>query len=106
MASLVGDFGFQYTVAELGVAVEHQLPIIIFLWNNNKLHAIEKDMIRKQIEPVVVRGHNPDFLKLADSYGAASATPDSLEALEETISKALGESRPTVIELRPENFAP
>jgi len=104
VASMVGDFGFQYTVAELGVAVERRLPIIIFLWNNEKLHAIEKDMIRKQIEPVAVRGHNPDFLKLAQSYGAASATPDSLGALEETIGIALGEARPTVVELRPENF--
>ena len=35
----IGDYGLQYTINELGTAVEHKLPIIILLWNNESLGA-------------------------------------------------------------------
>ena len=68
--AIAGDYGFQYTIQELGTAVELQLNLPILIWDNHKLKAIEDSMIAAQISPNSVQALNPDFCKLAESYGA------------------------------------
>ena len=102
VAVMIGDYGLQYTLAEIGTACEHNLPLPILLWNNAKLHAIEKDMIRRQMEPIAVEPLNPDFVELARSFGARAARPASLDALTTVVDGALRAERPTLIDLRPE----
>jgi 5-guanidino-2-oxopentanoate decarboxylase len=41
VVALVGDYGLQYTLNELGTAVELELPLPILLWNNNALGQIQ-----------------------------------------------------------------
>ena len=101
VAVIIGDYGLQYTLAEIAVACEHALPIVILVWNNEKLHAIEKDMIRRQMEPVAVRPLNPDFVDLARSFGAHGVRPETLDELEAAVSEALRAARPTLIDLKP-----
>lgn len=101
-AVMIGDYGIQYTLAEIATACERALPIPILLWNNRKLHAIEKDMIRRQMEPVAVTPLNPDFGELARSFGAKAACPQTLDDLETVVSDALAADCPTVIELNPD----
>ncbi len=101
VAVLAGDYGFQYTLNELGTAVEHKLPIPILLWNNNALGQIRDDMVRKGIQPNAVTLKNPDFIMLARAYGARSEKPDSLMALAKAIRLALRADGPTVIEMTP-----
>ena len=101
VAVIIGDYGLQYTLAEIAVACEHALPIVILVWNNEKLHAIEKDMIRRQMEPVAVRPLNPDFVNLARSFGAHGVRPETLDELEAAVSEALRAARPTLIDLKP-----
>ena len=101
VAVIIGDYGLQYTLAEIAVACEHALPIVILVWNNEKLHAIEKDMIRRQMEPVAVRPLNPDFVDLARSFGAHGTRPETLDELEAAVSDALHADGPTLIDLTP-----
>ena len=101
VAVIIGDYGLQYTLAEIAVACEHALPIVILVWNNEKLHAIEKDMIRRQMEPVAVRPLNPDYVDLARSFGAHGARPETLDELEAAVAGALRADGPTLIDLRP-----
>ena len=101
VAAMIGDFGLQYTLSDLAVACERGLSLPIFVWNNEKLHAIEKDMLRKQMKPVAVAGLNPDFQALATAYGAAAEMPETLEALGKATAAALERPAPTLIELRP-----
>ena len=100
-AVMIGDYGLQYTLAEIGTACEHELPLPILVWNNAKLHAIEKDMIRRQMKPVAVAPLNPDYVQLAHSFGARSARPASPGALEAAIVEALCAKGPTLIDLMP-----
>jgi thiamine pyrophosphate-dependent acetolactate synthase large subunit-like protein len=101
VAALVGDYGFQFTINELGTAVEHKLPIPILLWNNNALGQIRDDMVRKGIEPNAVTLRNPNFGRLAESYGAHYTQPASLAALGPAITQALQAEGPTLIEMSP-----
>ena len=100
--AIIGDYGFQYTVQELGAAVELGLPLPIILWDNGKLGEIEDSMTRAQIAPNAVIAHNPDFCKLAEAYGANAVAPKSLADLPEVLAKAFRADRPTLIYLTPQ----
>jgi acetolactate synthase-1/2/3 large subunit/5-guanidino-2-oxopentanoate decarboxylase len=99
--AIAGDYGFQYTVQELGTAVELELPIPIILWDNGKLGAIEASMIAAQIAPNAVIARNPDFCKLAEAYGAYAARPASLTEMAEAVNAAFSADRPTLVHLTP-----
>ena len=101
VAVLVGDYGFQYTMSELGTAAEHRLPIVILLWNNDGLGQIRDGMVQKGIQPSAVTLRSPDFQMLARAYGINAAKPQSLKALAEAIQTALFASSPTLIEMTP-----
>jgi 5-guanidino-2-oxopentanoate decarboxylase len=97
---MVGDGGFQFTLQELGTAVEQRLPMAIILWNNDSLAQIRDGMISRDIPTIGVNQHNPDFLKLAEAYGCLTARPDSLAALQQAVRDAHQAQLPTVIEVR------
>lgn len=97
VVAIAGDYGFQYTLQELMVAVELNLCLPIIIWDNGKLGEIEDGMIRAQIAPNAVIQKNPDFVKLAEAYGCATAAPKSLADLKAAVTKALGADGPTVI---------
>ncbi|WP_102109810.1 thiamine pyrophosphate-binding protein [Oceaniglobus roseus] len=99
--AIAGDYGFQYTVQELGTAVELGLPLPILLWDNGKLGEIEDAMVGSQIRPTAVVARNPDFPALARAYGAHAETPDTLEALRQAVTRALAADRPTLIRMTP-----
>lgn len=101
---IIGDYGLQYTLPELGTAVELGLPLPIILWDNGKLGEIEDSMIRAQIAPNAVIQQNPDFLALAKAYGADAIEPAALADIAPALDAAYKASRPTVIRLTPDLF--
>ena len=101
VAILHGDYGIQYTINELGTAAEHKLPIIVLLWNNERLGAIHDSMANAGIQPNNVTLRNPDFQALAKAYGCKAEKPASLKALAIAIQAALKADGPTVIEMTP-----
>ena len=101
VAALVGDYGLQFTINELGTAVEHELPIPILVWNNNALGQIRDNMVESGIQPNAVTLRNPDFVALAKAYGAGAERPANLKALAASIAAALKAKGPTLIEMTP-----
>ncbi|MDU8912351.1 5-guanidino-2-oxopentanoate decarboxylase [Aestuariicoccus sp. MJ-SS9] len=97
--AILGDYGFQYTVQELGTAVELGLPLPILIWDNAKLGEIEAAMIASQIAPNAVVARNPDFLALARAYGAGAKEPETLSALQQALLAAFDAPGPTVIRM-------
>lgn len=95
--AIAGDYGFQYTLQELGAAVELGLPLPIILWDNGKLKEIEDSMVRSQIAPNAVIAHNPDFCALARAYGAHAEAPKGSDALQKAVLAAFEADRPTLI---------
>jgi 5-guanidino-2-oxopentanoate decarboxylase len=51
---MVGDGGFQFTVQELGTALEQRLPMAMILWNNDRLAQTRDSMIRRDIPTIGV----------------------------------------------------
>jgi len=101
VAVMIGDYGLQYTINELGTAAEHKLPLVILMWNNDALGQIRDDMVSKGIQPNAVTLKNPDFQALAKAYDCVAEKPASLAALAQAIKRALSADRPTLIEMTP-----
>lgn len=99
--AIIGDYGFHYTMQELGVAVELGLSLPIILWDNGKLGEIEDSMVRAQIAPNAVIARNPDFCKLAEAFGARAEAPQTLEAFQNAVRAAFSADGPTLIYATP-----
>lgn len=99
VVAIAGDYGFQYTIQELGTAVELGLSLPILLWDNTMLKEIELSMVTAQIAPVAVQTLNPDFDKLADAYGAGYVRPQTLPTLQANVTTALSAPGPTLIHM-------
>ncbi|MFP4483254.1 MAG: biosynthetic-type acetolactate synthase large subunit [Spirochaetaceae bacterium] len=72
VVAVVGDGGFQMTLSELATAVIHKLPIKILLINNRYLGMVrqwQNLFYDNRLSGVDLEG-NPNFVKLAEAYGA------------------------------------
>jgi len=98
--SVAGDGGFMFGVQELATAVQHKIGVILLLFNNN-LYGNVREMQEKLYDNRVIATdlHNPDFVKMAQSFGANAVRVENYEAMRKEIQNAKGESLPTVIEV-------
>ena len=83
--AFVGDGGFQMTSYELATAVLQKLPIKIVVLNNHYLGMVRQwqELFFDNRQSGVDLEGNPDFVKLAEAYGAAGiniTAPDQLPA--------------------------
>lgn len=98
---LVGDGGFMMTGQELATAMQAGAAPVILLFNNGMYGTIRMHQERRYPGRISATDLvNPDFVRLAESYGAfgraVERTEDFLPALEEALSCG----RAAVIELR------
>ena len=71
VVAIVGDGGFQMTMSELATAVINKVPLKILLINNNYLGMVRQWQhlfYDNRLSGVDLEG-NPNFVKLAESYG-------------------------------------
>lgn len=99
VVALIGDGGLQFTIQELATAADLGLPLPIILYNNQSYAEIRDGMRRNSIAEIGVDLQNPDFHKLADSYGCGYRRPGTVADLVSAIEDALKGPSPTVIEV-------
>jgi acetolactate synthase I/II/III large subunit len=100
--SISGDGGIQMNIQELATIVEHRIPLKIFNINNGYL-----GMVRQWQELFWKRRYshvallNPDFVKLAEAYGALGLRATETSELKDTIDRALSFNEgPVVVEFK------
>lgn len=104
---LAGDGGLQFSLAELGTAVQHGARVIVLLLNNGGYGEIKNAMRQRQVEPLGVDLHTPDFVMIAQAYGwvaerieeCVGENGDSSKALAAALARAVQQTRPTLIEI-------
>lgn len=87
--AIVGDGGFQMTNQELATAIQYGLPIKVLIMNNGYLGMVRQwqEMFYERAYSEVDLSVAPDFVKLAEAYGAAgfrASTPGELSHVLET----------------------
>jgi acetolactate synthase-1/2/3 large subunit len=98
---VAGDGGFQMTMAELGTAVQHRVPLVVVVVNDAGLTLIrrvqDRDFAGRRCEVDLV---NPDFTALAAAYDIPAERVETPEALEGAAARAVASGRLSFIELR------
>ncbi|WKY44108.1 5-guanidino-2-oxopentanoate decarboxylase [Eubacteriaceae bacterium ES2] len=98
--ALTGDGGFQFTMQELAVACEQNLPIPIVIWNNGGYGEIKRNEAAMGFDSfIAVDNKNPDFIKLAQAYEIDGLRPKNQQELKEALAKSFKKNQPTIIEI-------
>ena len=89
-----------YGVQELATAVQYGINLVTIIFNNNAFGNARRDQID------MYDGHtygtelkNPDFVKLAESFGAQAYRATAPDQLRETLETALSLDQPVIIEV-------
>lgn len=102
---VTGDGSIQMNLQELQTIIHHQMPIKIFLINNNGYHSIRQTQGNFFGEPFVGIGYDsgdlsfPDMEKLAAAYGYPYVRIEKNEQLGEYIEQTLSMEGPVICEV-------
>ena len=96
---ICGDGGFQFTLPELGAAVDAGAAVIFVVWNNRGYREIETSMRDVGVEPVGVSPASPDFCKIAEAYGIAAERLTATSDLADALRRAQATGHPYLIEI-------
>lgn len=69
VVAILGDGGFQFTLAELGSAADCRADVAFVVWNNAGYREIETSMVSAGITPVGVTPSAPDYVTVAAAFG-------------------------------------
>ncbi|HPA63789.1 MAG TPA: biosynthetic-type acetolactate synthase large subunit, partial [Spirochaetota bacterium] len=98
---IAGDGSIQMNIQELIVAVQYRLPVIIAILNNGFLGMVrqwQQHFYDKRYSHTCIKCA-PDFVKLAEAYGAEGIRIDSPDKVEAAINKALSiTDRPIILD--------
>lgn len=93
-----GDGDFQMNLQELATLKENNLDVIVFILNNSEFGIIRQwEETFYDMTPYQVKLKNPDFVKLAASYGIDAVRVDNLDDLMLLLEKNL--TGPLVVEV-------
>lgn len=96
-----GDGGFMMSGQEIATAVHHGARPIIIVCNNSMYGTIRMHQEKHYPGRVSATGlTNPDFVKLAESYGAYGARVEHAKEFENIWNEALESGKPALIEIR------
>ena len=95
---ITGDGGFMFGVQELSTAVQFKIGVVTLVFNNNAYGNVRRDQ-RQHFDGRVVASDlvNPDFVKLAESFGVGAARVTSPDHFRPALEKALADGGPYVI---------
>jgi acetolactate synthase-1/2/3 large subunit len=91
VVAVVGDGGFQMTNQELATAVQYDLPVKVLIMNNGYLGMVRQwqEMFYDRTYSEVDISVAPDFVKLAEAYGAKGFRAEHPSELREVMEAAL-----------------
>ena len=98
---IAGDGSFQMNSQELATAVQYQLPVKVAILNNGSLGMVrqwQEFFYGKRYSSSLIQEVSPDFVKLAEAYGAIGMRSVRPEEVVPTLQKALSTSKPVIID--------
>ena len=101
VVAVVGDGGFQMTNQELATAVQYGLPVKILIMNNGYLGMVRQwqEMFYDRTYSEVDISIAPDFVKLAEAYGAAGFRAERPAELHNVLEAAINHKGVAVVDI-------
>jgi len=100
---IAGDGSFQMNIQELSTAVERKLPVKVAILNNGFLGMVrqwQEMFFDHRYSSTVLGPGNPDFVKVAEAYGACGLRVTEPSQVRPVIDEALACDGPVVIDFR------
>lgn len=99
---IAGDGSFQMNIQELATAVENKLPVNIAILNNQYLGMVRQwqELFFKKRYAHTFLGVMPDFVKVAEAYGAVGMLITKPKEVAPAIKNAIRTKRPVVMDFR------
>src|SRR5207244_12545113 len=85
VVAISGDGGFMFNVQELATAVRHRIPVVLIVFNDGaygNVRNMQRDLHGNRLIGTDLA--NPDFVRLADSFGIAGHRTTSAKGLRST----------------------
>ena len=104
VVDIAGDGSIQMNIQELATAVNYKLPVKIVILNNGYLGMVrqwQEFFYGKRYSHSFIR-NTPDFVKLAEAYGALGLRATKSEEIEPTLKEGLASPLPTVMDFHVE----
>ena len=111
VVDIAGDGSIQMNIQELATAVNYKLPVKIVILNNGYLGMVrqwQEFFYGKRYSHTDIK-NSPDFVKLAEAYGALGLRATKPEEIEPTLREGLASPLPTIMDFvveREENVFP
>jgi acetolactate synthase-1/2/3 large subunit len=100
VVSVTGDGGFLFGAQELATAVQHGINLVTVVFNNSSFGNVRRDQIQQYAGRLLGADlANPDFVKLAESFGVKALRASSPPDLKAKLQTILGADIPAVIEV-------
>jgi len=111
VVDIAGDGSIQMNIQELATAVQYGLPIKVVILNNQYLGMVRQwqELFYDKCYAGTPMEHAPDFVKLAEAYGAVGLRATRPEEVESVLREGLSERRTVIMEFmveREENVYP
>ena len=101
VVAVCGDGGFQFTMSELGTAVQERIGLPVVIFNDSTYSAVKDAQARERGGRfLAVDLVNPDYVDLACAYRIPGVRVHDSEALYREIVAALARDLPTLIDVR------
>ncbi|MEA2936609.1 MAG: acetolactate synthase large subunit [Alphaproteobacteria bacterium] len=100
VVALSGDGGFMFNVQELATAVRHRIAAVNIIFNDGaygNVRNMQRDLHGNRLIGSDLA--NPDFVKLAESFGIGGYRATGPEALRRALEQALARNEPALIEV-------
>ena len=102
--SIDGDGSFNMTSSELKTIMEYNIPVKIAVMNDSSLQMVKvwEELFFQKRYTATDNNRNPDFVKLADSYGLQTLFCDNYQDLEKIMAQFIETDRPVLCEFKVE----
>ena len=99
---ITGDGSFQMNAQELATCAQNGIDVKVFIMNNGYLGMVRQwqELFWDRRYSQVDMGQYPDFVKLADAYGATGVRLTDKHTLVEDMKQALATDGPVVVDVR------
>ena len=100
VVSVCGDGGFMFTMPELATAVQHKLNLVTLVFADGAYGNVLRMQKENYDGRVIATAlHNPDFAKMAETFGALGLRAETPAQVRGAIEQGLAADVPTIIEV-------
>jgi acetolactate synthase-1/2/3 large subunit len=100
VVDIAGDASIQMNIQEMATAVQCDLPVKVVIINNRFLGMVRQwqELFYDKCYACTCMDHAPDFVKLAEAYGAVGLRAEKPKEVETVLSEGLSIPKPVIMD--------